>query len=870
MSAVTLAPSGHLLSPKSPALKSGQILFALAISPPVAADKPDAAYWQGFARSYFEELVHHPSANELASVPPPMDMPVRLEGAPPLTGGEYLSVDVLCNLWRDLDVEVFRRIADSKLGPVAWALTQKGSWNPAGQITLHLAENKEDESRPFAFMASFGLQSGAGKTRFRPLARALQDFEGNPSALADLLRPLHQAAEKSALLRELISSKRVYHPQAWTAPQALRLLKDLAVIEAAGLQVRIPNWWKRSGSPRVKVNVSIGARKPSALGLDAILSFSANFAIDGESLSEEEMEALLKNAGGLVRIKGQWVEVDPEKLKALMAHWKAIEARRKEGGLSFSEAMRLLSGADTPELGNALPPEDVRAWTGLQAGPWLEEILAGLRHPDARGGHPDLRGTLRPYQEIGAGWLGFTSGLGLGACLADDMGLGKTIQTLSALLHIRQAGPSLLIAPASLLGNWKAEAAKFAPSLRLLIAHPSQLDVDEMKTLSTDPAAIQGYDLVLTTYGMAMRQKWVAERKWNALILDEAQTIKNPAAKQTLAIKKLTAQRRIALTGTPVENSLGDLWSIFDFLNPGLLGTVGNFAKTVGRLQKAGSLAPLRRLVAPYILRRLKTDKTIIADLPDKSELTARCSLTREQAALYDVAVRELATKLETLKGIERRGLILAYLTRFKQICNHPAHWLGHGDFAQEGSGKFQRLIEIAETVAARQEKMLVFSQYQEMTRPLHDLLAKIFGRPGLILHGGTRISSRPMMVNQFAEESGPPFFVLSLKAGGTGLNLTAACHVVHFDRWWNPAVETQASDRAYRIGQKRNVLIHKFVCTGTLEERIDALLESKRSLAGEMLSGGGELSLTEMKNEDILRLVSLDLRTAVPEGGPR
>ena len=866
MTSLMLTPAGHLRTEMESGRGSGEILLSMALGGPRPQGDIDGIYWQGLARRYFDELVHHPTANELTSVPLPDDVEEIVSSAPPLHGGEYLTADVLVGLWGDLDREVFSRIASTGLGPLAWALTQKGSWNHAGQITLHLAENKDDEERPFAFMASFGREAGAGRSRFRPLAKALQDFEGNATALSELLRPLHAAAEKSALIKELLSTKRIYHPHAWTAARALRLLKDISAIEESGLLVRIPNWWKRANPPRVKVNVKIGAKKPAIMNAAALLGFSSALAINGEPLTDEEIAALLKSQGGLVRIKGQWVEADPEKLKVLLAHWAAIEGKRLDG-LTFLEAMRLMAGADNPGPDANGAEDDARSWVGLQAGPWLEEILARLHRPEARVPHPDLKGTLRPYQEIGAGWIGFVSSLGLGACLADDMGLGKTVQTLSALLHARHDGPSLLIAPASLLGNWVAEAAKFAPSLRLCIAHPSQMDADDLAELAADPKAALKYDLILTTYGMAWRQKWLAERNWNSLILDEAQAIKNPSAKQTQTIKKLPARRRLALTGTPVENSLGDLWSIFDFLNPGLLGTVRDFAKTVDRLQQAGSLAPLRRLISPYILRRLKTDKSIIADLPDKTEVNAMCSLSPEQAGLYEKAVRELSIKLEKLEGMERRGVVLSYLTRFKQICNHPAHWLGHGDFTPQTSGKFERLAELAATVAARQEKMLVFTQYQEMTQPIHDLLQGVFGRPGLILHGGTRISARPMMVKQFAEESGPPFFVLSLKAGGTGLNLTAASHVVHFDRWWNPAVENQATDRAYRIGQKRNVLVHKFLCPGTLEERIDEMLISKRALADQMLTGGGgELSLTEMTNSELLSLVALDLRKAIPE----
>jgi len=358
------------------------------------------------------------------------------------------------------------------------------------------------------------------------------------------------------------------------------------------------------------------------------------------------------------------------------------------------------------------------------------------------------------------------------------------------------------------------------------------------------------------------------KREWRLAVLDEAQAIKNPGARQTRAVKRLRARSRIALSGTPVENRLGDLWSLYDFLNPGLLGSATEFSRYAKGLQSAEppNFAPLRQLVRPYLLRRLKTDRRIISDLPDKTELTAWCALTKRQAALYEQSVRELGEKLDTLTdGIQRRGLVLAFLMRFKQICNHPSHWLGDSAFGPDDSGKFLRLAELCEEIASRQEKALVFTQFREMTEPLAARLREVFGRSGLVLHGSTAVKERQQLVAEFQRDAGPPFFVLSLKAGGTGLNLTAASHVIHFDRWWNPAVENQATDRAFRIGQQKNVLVHKFVCRGTIEERIDALIAGKQSLADSVLgaASGAEKLLTEMPNDELLRFVALDLKTA-------
>jgi non-specific serine/threonine protein kinase len=473
-------------------------------------------------------------------------------------------------------------------------------------------------------------------------------------------------------------------------------------------------------------------------------------------------------------------------------------------------------------------------------------------------------------------WLYLLAKLGLGACLADDMGLGKTIQVLSLLLVLRKQDgsgpepssgqPSLLIAPASLLANWASELERFAPSLKSLIAHPSALPSSDLRTLA--PERLPEVDLVITSYGSLLRIPWIAETSWRLVVADEAQTIKNPGAKQTRIAKKLKAQSKFALTGTPVENRIGDLWSIFDFINPGLLGSAKEFSKFVKRLEgrSHNPYAPLRELVRPYILRRLKTDKSVIADLPDKTEVKAFCQLSRKQAALYQQAVDELAASLDEAEGIRRKGLVLSFLMRFKQICNHPSQWLGDGAWSEEDSGKWARLRDIAEVIAAKQEKVLVFTQFREMTAPLAAFLGSIFGRAGLVLHGETEVKKRKDLVRRFQEDEAVPFFVLSLKAGGAGLNLTAASHVVHFDRWWNPAVENQATDRAFRIGQYKNVLVHKFVCRGTVEEKIDQMIESKRQLSKDLIEGGADLLLTELRDEELLKLVALDLNAALKE----
>jgi non-specific serine/threonine protein kinase len=652
----------------------------------------------------------------------------------------------------------------------------------------------------------------------------------------------------------------------------MQLLRDVPQLESAGVVVRMPATWQANRPLRPQVTAKVGGKVLSGVGQDALLDFRMEVTLDGETLTAAEVRELLAKSDGLALVRGRWVEVDRERLSRMMEYFGQVERTAAESGLSLREAMRMLAGADVAVGGESAASE--ADWAQVVAGPWLAETLRGLRSPEGLGRIDPgsaLNGTLRPYQQVGVRWLYLLAKLGLGACLADDMGLGKTIQILSLLLVLRKQNrgerkPSLLVAPASLLANWASELERFAPSLSSLIAHPSALPAADLMTLA--PERLQDVDLVITSYGSLLRIPWLAEASWRLVVIDEAQAIKNPDAKQTRIAKMLKAQAKFALTGTPVENRIGDLWSIFDFINPGLLGSSKEFSNFVKRLEDRphNPYAPLRELVRPYILRRLKTDKTVIADLPDKTEVKAFCQLSRKQAALYKQAVEELTEALDGADGIRRKGLVLSFLMRFKQICNHPSQWLGDGAWSEEDSGKWARLRDIAEVIAAKQEKVLVFTQFREMTAPLAAFLGSIFGRAGLVLHGETEVKKRKDLVRRFQEEEAVPFFVLSLKAGGAGLNLTAASHVVHFDRWWNPAVENQATDRAFRIGQNKNVLVHKFVCRGTVEEKIDQMIESKRQLSKDLIEGGADLLLTELQDQELLKLVALDLNTALKE----
>ena len=565
--------------------------------------------------------------------------------------------------------------------------------------------------------------------------------------------------------------------------------------------------------------------------------------------------------------------MDRDRLQQAIEHWDAVHKLAGSHGIPLIEGMRLLAGASA-DLRSEAETEAERHWVHVTAGDGMGRILAGMRRPETLAPINDgaLRGTLRPYQRDGVAWMVHLTRLGLGACLADDMGLGKTIQVLALLLFERirdkdeRRTPSLLVVPAFLLGNWRAEADRFAPSLDLRFLHPSETERETLQEIAAAPAqSLAGVDLAVTTYAMLARQPWLAQVRWRLVFLDEAQAIKNPGTKQSRAARKLQADARIAMTGTPVENRPGDLWTLFDFLNPGLLGSRTVFQRFMRTLQERDGqqFAPLRQLVAPYILRRLKTDRRIIDDLPDKTETARYCQLTRTQVALYRETVRSMKRSLEAVEGIRRRGVVLQTLMRLKQVCNHPGQLTGDGVYQPSHSGKFQRVAEICAELAERQERALVFTQFREIIDPLFDHLADVFGRPGLGLHGGTGVRQRRDLTEAFQRSDGPPFFVLSLKAGGTGLNLTAASHVIHFDRWWNPAVENQATDRAFRIGQRRNVLVHKFIARGTIEERIDRMIGEKSKLANDLLEEGGEVKLTELSDDELLDLVRFDITRA-------
>ena len=857
------------------------------------------------------------SVEKLLPPPDELELAVLVSAAPPMQGLEYLTPEVLRRLWVELAIAIQSQASESG-GLVKLLAEIAPQFQLLGRVTLHLAENRKNEEKPFAFMATFAHRMSARSTvKHLPLAEALRNYAGekDQAKLAELLTPIRLAADGCPLIRNWLESRAIFQPQALTIREAHQFLHDVPAMEQAGLVVRVPNWWRARSSSQPSVQIRLGEKQPAGLGADSLLDFSMDISLGGEPLTADEQEALLRADDGLMLLRGKWVEVDQQRLQDALKHWQQLESEHSRG-VDFLRGMRMLAGAS---LDGADDEEQAADWVRVVAGDWLQETLANLRDPaGVVGCRPGkgLQATLRPYQEDGVRWLWFMTRLRLGACLADDMGLGKTIQVIDLLLRLKDkvgdedkvgasdvngldvqvvdeaanpsrskkndglvassttSNPHLLIVPASLLGNWKQELARFAPQLRTRFVHRSECDAKTIERIGKSPKKeLADFDLVATTYTMARKADWLGDMQWQLVILDEAQAIKNASSKQTRAIKRIPAACRIVLTGTPVENQLGDLWSLFDFFNPGLLGNARQFRdliRRLGRQDDVRAYGALRRLVQPYILRRMKTDPDIVTDLPDKTEMRVACGLTKKQAAFYNKAVKELAAELKTVNtgekdgGIRRRGVVLSTMMGLKQICNHPSQYLGEADFPATESDKFSQLAAVCEQVAERQEKVLVFTQFQKMCEPLTGFLATVFGRQGLTLHGGVPVKRRKELVKQFQEDETVPYFVISVKAGGTGLNLTAASHVIHFDRWWNPAVENQATDRAYRIGQQRNVLVHKFVCRGTLEEKIDEILRSKQEMTDQILGKKqeGEVLLTELSDKELLNLITLDVTT--------
>jgi len=680
---------------------------------------------------------------------------------------------------------------------------------------------------------------------------------GGTDVHAALLAALVQAAGVAPRIEESLRSRK---PSGFSldARGAHEFLTRTApALQQAGFGVILPSWWTESGTAqhlgvRARVHTPRAEEQGVEPSLDDSVSFDWEVGVAGRPLSGRDLEELARLKEPLVQVRGHWVETTVEEIHAAQMFWK----NRRAGSVTARELVRMA-------LGSADTSAGIR-FEGVDASGWLGDLLRALTDKSSIEPLPapeGFEGALRPYQERGFAWLERLGRYGLGACLADDMGLGKTIQTLALFERRRAAGedrPVLLVCPTSVLTNWQREAARFTPRLGVTVHHGA--------------GRAKGYDLqqrayahavVLTSYALLHRDlEDLYMVQWSGVVLDEAQNIKNPSTKQSQAVRTLKADYRIALTGTPVENHVGDLWSIMDFLNPGFLGTRQEFKRSyfvpIQAFRDREASERLHRIAGPFILRRLKSDRSIISDLPEKMEMKVFCTLTAEQGRLYTAVVEEAEKRIRDSEGIERRGVILAALTKLKQVCNHPAHYLGDDSEIDGRSGKLTRLTEMLDEVIDAGDRSLVFTQFVEMGTLLQRHLQEELGREVLFLHGSVPKRRRDALIERFQSgDEDAPIFVLSLKAGGLGLNLTAANHVFHFDRWWNPAVENQATDRAFRIGQTRNVQVHKFVCAGTLEERIDEMIERKRSIAEDIV-GGGETWITELSNEELHDMFAL------------
>ncbi len=700
---------------------------------------PDSLdFWRRFSGLFVHTLKLTPDLEELrhrVEISLPEDELAKLlDTVPAMIGGESINSHLLSTFWDDLNTSFATSIKHFSGSVAEFIHHYSPNAHLLGRIYFHLVENKDDDA-PFAFLATYSTRTGdAGQSKHLPLKYALQEYRDDNNKLLELLTTVYEAAKESTLITELLESNDLFSPLAWTSLDAHTFLQEVPLYEDAGILCRIPDWWKAK-SKSVTLKISLGAQQPTMVGMAALLDFSPRLMLGEDEISVDDIKRLLDEVEGLAFIKNKWVAVDREKLQETLSAYKEAEKLAEQEGLTLAEAMRLQLQPDTALLQTS--GGDVLE---IEHGEWLQSVFNKMAHPEQL---PQVntdnrfKAQLRPYQQDGLRWLCELDSLGFGACLADDMGLGKTVQVL-AFLNIladnssSKAKPaaSLLIIPASLLANWEQEIKNFFPSLKVFFAHPSMQKPHRVKAPTNK--TLNQLDLVITTYALAQHYDWLSEYNWNYVILDEAQAIKNPGTKQTRAVKNIPAANRIAMTGTPVENRLSDLWSLFDFVNPGLLGTSKEFATfSKGLTEHPDGYGRLRRMTAPFILRRLKTDKSIISDLPDKVEVKSWADLSRKQTVIYQQLVDNMTERLESADGIQRKGMILAALTKFKQICNHPDQYAGVDGYNEKESGKFTRLREISTTIHEKREQMLVFTQFKEMTEPLANFLESILVAPG-------------------------------------------------------------------------------------------------------------------------------------------
>lgn len=748
-----------------------------------------------------------------------------------LITNEYISEHFLKIL------SIFKKeISETNQTVEAYFKAKDDNLNVASRIYFHLVENKKSDEYPFAFLATYAKKDNQDVLH-TPLEKALIEYKNDNDKLIYLLSSVTKAGEKSTLIKGLIDSGELFSPTYFTVNDAFTFFSEVNFYESLGIMCRLPKWQReRSNKASIKLNIT----KKDSISLKTILELSPTIHFGDEETNIEDLTEILNSDVMLVNYKNKWINTSKEELEKIINAFKLIE-QNKDCNYTIFDLFKLEFNPQK-ELG-------IEADVSLEISQneWLKDFKKKLSNPQTIEDYSlptNLNATLRPYQQTGFNWLCKMMEFGLGACLADDMGLGKTLQVITLITKLYETDniKTLLVVPSSLMLNWKKEFLKFSNIEPIIIHSSAGVKVDSIEISE---------NVYITSYKMASK---LVNEEFDLLVIDEAQAIKNVGTAQTKIIKDIKANYKIALTGTPIENNLGDLYSLFDFLNKGLLGTHKEFTKHANKLIEENNYVQLRNSVKPFILRRLKSDKTIINDLPEKLESINYVALSKNQVSLYKKEVQFIE---ELLKGDKPmpKAFILSSIMKFKQICNHPSQFLNDGKYTPSDSGKFENLKIIAESVKENKEQMLVFTQFKEMTEPLAEFLESIFDEKGLIIHGSTSVKNRDLYVSKFNSDDYVPFMVLSLKAGGTGLNLVSANHVVHFDRWWNPAIENQATDRAFRIGQTKNVNIYKFICNDTIEEKIDQILNTKQAISDNILESSNEAWISKLNKQEILNL---------------
>jgi non-specific serine/threonine protein kinase len=765
-----------------------------------------------------------------------------LSEVPLCPGSEYINEGWIDFIWDQMEVWCYETL-DAYSGTIESCLSSYfPSFNIADRTYFHLVET-ENEQYPFGFLTSYTTKVD-NIVKHVPLSYALEEFKNDDKALLHLLSIIFKASKKSDVLSQIIENGELFDPTYITTQEAYNLLQNSSFFNECGIGFRFPSWWKKKN--KIHSQVKIGNELKSNMGMESLLSVSLDFVIDNQTISEEELIKLIGMEEGLVRFKNKWIEINHQRLQKLLDKFNAYKELYGDG-ITFSQYLEMQREGSLDEDNEEL---------SVKYGDWLSSFRLHKQINENEICITDsFQGKLRDYQNSGINWLYNMFVSGFGACLADDMGLGKTVQILAMLGFLfenKKIKNTLLIVPSSLIGNWDCERQKFLPSLPLFILDKSEKKLQEMD--------LDNKGLYITTYKMASLRESINTRHWDLIILDEAQAIKNPVAKQSKVIKTIKSDRRIAMTGTPIENSITDLWSLFDFINPGLLGNKTEFKNLMKNTKNNPKIfSSLREVIQPFILRRLKTDKTIIKDLPAKIENDIYIPLSTKQVTLYkklvDTATKQLTGEIE---GIGKKGLVLATILKSKQICNHPSQYLKTDEFKEKDSGKFVALKQLVEVIKDKHERMIVFTQYKAMIKPLCDYLETLFGYEGLYIDGSVSSKDRSDRVKEFNSDKYYPFMVITIKSGGTGLNLTSANHVIHFDRWWNPSVENQATDRAFRIGQKKVVNVYKFTCKGTIEDKINEIINDKKKLSSSIIGKTEESALSWITKLDDTKLKQL------------